>query len=126
MPGDVLGHAPVSAGVSQDVAVTINRPAADGETFHAMLHVDDGVIGTYEFPNADAPVTDANGDVVMMPFDTMVSADVPAVIFTVSNVGASGYLWESADPARFGERHLGHDDAGTPRSRFALAGVTRS
>ena len=38
-----------------------------------MLHIDAGVIGTYEFPGADVPVT-MNGEIVMMPFVVTVTA----------------------------------------------------
>ena len=62
-PGPVIGYAPVSAGESSDVGVTIDESQATPMMF-AMLHVDEGVKGTYEFPGADAPAKD--GDAVVM------------------------------------------------------------
>jgi len=62
-PGPVIGYAPVSAGESSDVSVTIDAAQATAMMF-AMLHVDEGVKGTYEFPGADAPAKD--GDAIVM------------------------------------------------------------
>src|SRR5215216_4081513 len=55
-PGPVLGETAVSAGDSSDVVVTIDPPLEQDTTLWAMLHVDEGVVGTYEFPGADVPV----------------------------------------------------------------------
>jgi len=66
-PGPVIGYAPVPAGESSDVSVTIDASQATPMMF-AMLHVDEGVKGTYEFPGADAPVKDGS-DIVMQAFN---------------------------------------------------------
>jgi len=66
-PGPVIGHAVVAAGENEDVAVEIDTEAAT-ETLYAMLHVDAGTEGEYEFPGDDAPATDAEGNVVVKPF----------------------------------------------------------
>jgi plastocyanin len=66
-PGPVIGFAAVSAGSNEDVAVTID-PAGGTETVHAMLHVDEGIAGVYEFPGPDAPARDAADTIVMAPF----------------------------------------------------------
>lgn len=57
-PGPVLGQTFVEAGITTNVEVAI---AAEGRTdnYWPMLHVDDGVAGTYEFgtvEGADAPI----------------------------------------------------------------------
>jgi plastocyanin len=74
-PGPVAGFAPVTAGNNYNVAVELD-PAIATETLHAMLHIDAGTVGTYEFPGDDGPVSDAEGNVVMLPFQVvdMVSA----------------------------------------------------
>ena len=65
-PGPIVGFAQVSAGENNAVAVEIDLEAATEKLF-AMLHIDAGTLGTYEFPGDDAPVK--NGDaVVMTPF----------------------------------------------------------
>lgn len=66
-PGGVIGQTAVKAGENKDVKVKIDAAKATPK-LHAMLHVDKGVIGTYEFPGADVPVK--NGDaIVMTPFN---------------------------------------------------------
>lgn len=67
-PGEVVGHAKIPEGESSDVVVTLGAKQESGK-FWPMLHLDNGVLGTYEFPKQgdatiDAPVT-ANGAVVM-------------------------------------------------------------
>ncbi len=62
-PGPVIGYAQVPAGESKDVKVTVDESQATAKMF-AMLHVDEGTKGAYEFPGADAPVKD--GDMIVM------------------------------------------------------------
>ncbi len=66
-PGPILGHAPVQAGDNSDVVVQID-PAGATDTLYAMLHVDAGTVGEYEFPGDDGPAVDADGNVVTPPF----------------------------------------------------------
>jgi hypothetical protein len=67
-PGAVVGYAAVNAGENDNVQVTITDPTALTPTLWAMLHVDAGTVGTYEFPGADAPVKDSAGANVMVSF----------------------------------------------------------
>lgn len=56
--GEVIGHTPVADGVNTNVVVNIDV-ATVTPTLFAMLHTDDGEIGTYEFgtvPETDGPV----------------------------------------------------------------------
>jgi len=62
-PGPVIGHAAVKAGENKDVKVAVDESQATPKLF-AMLHVDAGAIGTYEFPGPDAPVK--AGDMIVM------------------------------------------------------------
>jgi hypothetical protein len=55
-PGADIGHTAVRAGENQNVQVTID-PARATPRLYAMLHVDRGTAGTYEFPGADVPVS---------------------------------------------------------------------
>lgn len=66
-PGAVIGFAPVGIGSTTDVSVDIDLEQAT-ETLYAMLHLDLGVAGEYEFPGDDAPVFDGAGNVVLAPF----------------------------------------------------------
>ncbi len=65
-PGEVIGQVEVPAGSVTNVLVPIDEAKAT-TTLYAMLHVDKGQTGVYEFPGPDAPVT-LNGEVVMASF----------------------------------------------------------
>jgi plastocyanin len=54
-PGAVIGQAPVSEGSNEDVEVAIDLSQATPQLF-AMLHLDAGIEGEYEFPGDDVPV----------------------------------------------------------------------
>jgi len=65
-PGPVIGYRKVKDGVNKNVRVKIDKAEAT-DTLYAMLHADSGERGTFEFPDADAPVK-VDGDVVMAAF----------------------------------------------------------
>jgi plastocyanin len=65
-PGSVVGFTPVLAGNNLDVEVGIDLAAATTQLY-AMLHLDAGTIGTYEFPGDDVPVR-VDDAVVNVPF----------------------------------------------------------
>lgn len=70
-PGPVLGQAQVPAGLSADVAVTIEGDVT--AQLFPMLHVDDGAEGTYEFDGSsglDNPVR-VNGQTAVTPIWTV-------------------------------------------------------
>jgi predicted lipoprotein with Yx(FWY)xxD motif len=71
-PGAVLGHAAVGAGTHQQVAVAIDGSGTT-PTLYAMLHVDTGTAGEYDFPDADPPVK-VNDKVVVKPFQVEMAA----------------------------------------------------
>lgn len=66
-PGPVIGYVALPAGETKDIKVTIDAAQATPKLF-AMLHIDAGVAGTYEFPGDDAPVKDGEM-IVMVPFN---------------------------------------------------------
>jgi hypothetical protein len=51
-----IGHVAVKAGTTQNVVVELDTPTAAGDKVLTMLHVDQGAVGTYEFPGPDHPV----------------------------------------------------------------------
>jgi hypothetical protein len=61
----VIGHTAIKKGLTEGVKVKLTGKAT--ETVLAMLHIDAGKIGTYEFPGADVPVKDAAGNVIAPP-----------------------------------------------------------
>ncbi|HOX47084.1 MAG TPA: hypothetical protein PK668_26055 [Myxococcota bacterium] len=97
-PGLVLGHAHLDAGTTASVAVVLDRPAVNGETLHAMLHLDEGTPRAYEFPGVDVPATDGQGGVVMAPFLVTVPVATPAVRLTLGASGTTDYRVVSAEP----------------------------
>jgi hypothetical protein len=98
--GADIGHALLSSGTNQNITVTLNRPAIDGEMLYAMLHTDLGTVGTYEFPGVDAPVS-VSGDIVMTPFVVTVPSGTPAIRLRVSSVGTTAYKFSQVEPAAF-------------------------
>lgn len=71
-PGRVVGHGLVAAGMQKNVSIEIDSTKATPAMF-AMLHEDNGEIGTYEFPGADAPVK-INDQIVMVKFTAALKA----------------------------------------------------
>jgi hypothetical protein len=65
-PGPVIGYAKVNQGINVNVKVTIDTAKATPKLW-AMLHIDAGVVGTYEFPGLDVPVM-LNNAIVMTQF----------------------------------------------------------
>jgi plastocyanin len=65
-PGPVVGYEPAPAGRSIDLVVGIDTDVAT-EIMHAMLHIDAGVQGEFDFPGPDEPLT-INGQIVMDQF----------------------------------------------------------
>lgn len=66
-PGEILGVAPLRAGLNREIVVEID-PAAATETLHAALYTDNGETGVFEFPNgADSPIQ-RNRRVLSAPF----------------------------------------------------------
>ena len=66
-PGPILGYSPVAAGANTNVTVQIAMENVT-DTLYAMLHVDAGVPGEFEFPGPDQPVV-VDGEVVAPPFN---------------------------------------------------------
>jgi hypothetical protein len=58
-PGVLLGYTAVPAGSSADIKVTIDSAKATDKMI-AMLLLDAGKIGTFEYPGPDEPVKNAN------------------------------------------------------------------
>jgi predicted lipoprotein with Yx(FWY)xxD motif len=95
-PGPILGEAQVAAGDNRDVVVKIDPAKATG-TLYAMLHVDAGVEGQFEFPGgADVPATDAAGNVVTPPFNVTGGLAVAATVMVAESDELGPYLTDGA------------------------------
>lgn len=67
-PGPILGFTQVSEGHNDDVRVEIDASKATDQLF-AMLHVDQGEIGTFEFPEGEDKPAFAGETMVNVPFN---------------------------------------------------------
>jgi len=69
-PGPIVGYTPIADGVNTDVMVEIDDENAT-ETLYAMLHIDGGEVGAFEFPDGpDGPVL-VDEKVVTPPFKVL-------------------------------------------------------
>lgn len=122
--GAMIGYAPVSDGAQDNIKVTLSmRPAMNGETLCAALHVDTDTIGAFEyFPqdpmstDKDAPVRLADGSPVEGEFAVRLVGDVPAVRITLGVQGA-GYRITAIEPAYF---HVGALESANPGLSFFM------
>jgi len=73
-PGIVIGYSPVAPGVNMNVVVTLDLLHATPRLW-AILHVDRGQVGTWEFPGPDVPVQ-VDGKTVMSSFNVTLPARV--------------------------------------------------
>lgn len=91
--GPVIGHAPVKAGTNTDVVVEIDTGAAT-DTLYAMLHIDAGETGTYEFPGPDGPVV-VDGKPLAPAFNVTMPppATLPVTGGSLSEQGRFPVLW---------------------------------
>lgn len=69
--GGVRGLSAVDSGSSSEVEVTLDPPAADGETLYAMLHTDANGDGAYD-SDVDVPVEDDDDEVITPSFQVTV------------------------------------------------------
>ena len=84
-----LGHAPVKAGLNEGVQVKIDDPSKITDKVSAMLHIDAGTIGTYEFPGPDVPVKDATGQIIAPLFSTTGEAAATEAATMAAGSGAA-------------------------------------
>lgn len=71
--GRQLGHSALNKGTTRDLSVTLSRSCVDGETLHALLHIDHGQEGDFEFPGPDEPVLDE----ASLPIGASFTVNVP-------------------------------------------------
>lgn len=71
--GDILGFTSLPAGLSQNIIVEI--PAVEAtETLYAVLHLDAGEIGEFEYPNGDDVPLQRNRRFLEIPFQLLTEA----------------------------------------------------
>ena len=95
-PGPVIGQTAIPAGLSANVKVQVD-PAGMTEVLHAMLHVDAGEVGKYEFPDGpDMPMKDGD-KIVMIPFT--VTDTAASVVGVIANNAQFSTLAKAIDVA---------------------------
>jgi hypothetical protein len=67
-PGPVIGYIEVQEGVSTEVIIQVD-PEGITTLLHAMLHVDAGEEGVFEFPDGDDVPVKVDGEIVTETFD---------------------------------------------------------
>lgn len=87
----------VEAGESADVMVELQEgvEVEDGEILWAMLHTDDGIIGTYEFNGTnglDAPIMNASNNLVTQSFVVSVEAAPTGTVSAADQVLLNGVV----------------------------------
>ncbi len=76
-PGPILGYGAVASGSNNDLTVAIDAANAT-ETLYAMLHIDAGEEGTFEFPNGPDTPAMAGDRVVTPAFMVRIQAAGPS------------------------------------------------
>jgi hypothetical protein len=119
---EVLGHTAVSPTTNSNVEVQID-PLEATDTLVAMLHVDAGEVGTYEFPGADEPLSNANGP-VMSQFTINHQFALPEIDVTNQTVAEDGRLLiDSVNAMAAGWVLVYADEGGTLGPMLGLARV---
>ena len=65
-PGDAIGRAKISAGVNSNLSVDLDVQSATSKLY-AILHVDEGKPGIFEYPGVDVPLL-INGHMIIQAF----------------------------------------------------------
>lgn len=92
--GPMIGYRQLSVGMNTNVQVWIDAAQAT-PTLHAMLHMDTGEIGVYEF-GTDGPVTDPDGEMMISKFKVTVlnvKDQLPGDSYTAASVTVERDAW---------------------------------
>lgn len=90
-PGRVLGFSAIKVGKNSNVVIQLSEAVPVGTKVWAMLHIDAGTIGTWEFPGPDAPVI-VNGDIVMQQITITESSTTPAALPSTGGTDATAMV----------------------------------
>ena len=63
----IIGQTQVKAGSTDNVEIMLTEAVKAGDTVYPMLHIDEGVKGTYEFPGGPDTPVQVDGNVVVKP-----------------------------------------------------------
>lgn len=85
-PGPVIGFTAVQTGENENVQVKLDEDLMGETRLWAMLHVDEGTKGTYEFPGADVPAK-VGDDIVMQQFTASPARETAPAPTTLPTTG---------------------------------------
>jgi hypothetical protein len=88
--GDVLGYTELTPGLNEDVVVVID-PLQAVPAMVAIIHVDDGEAGRFDFPGPDVPVQHES-TVVSTSFNVELEFATPAISIADQDVGEDGLI----------------------------------
>lgn len=89
--GQILGTAPVKTGVNNTLTVTID-PAQASQTMTAILHVDEGKSGEFEYPDGpDEPLQREDG-IIADTFNLDFQITLPSITVSAQEVGEDGLV----------------------------------
>lgn len=94
-----IASATVSAGTRTNLTIELTRPAVDGETLHARLHLDDGD-GVFEGAATDAPAT-LDGMQVFDTFVVDITAGTPDLELRITGGDGAEYTFGAGRPTTF-------------------------
>ncbi len=106
--GDAIGETQLNGGDNTNIVIKID-PSKASPVMYAMLHVDAGTVGVYEFPGPDVPVL-LNGDMLSPAFNATLltqasgtpTTDSSYMPMTTPSAGTSSPLVKVSDQALVG------------------------
>lgn len=120
-PGPVIGFRQVVVGVNESVSVEIDLAQATPQLF-AMLHLDAGVVGEYEFPGDDAPVK-VGETIVNVPFSVTLPDYLPSISVNDQETNGTVFI-EEVKAAQSGWMVIHNDNEGAPGPVIGYAPVS--
>jgi LPXTG-motif cell wall-anchored protein len=88
-PGAVIGQTGVPVGTTNNVIVFLTEAVAGDTPLWAMLHVDEGEAGVYEFPEGPDVPARVNNTIVMAPFTASAPGGQPSLADIVDTAAAN-------------------------------------
>jgi hypothetical protein len=121
--GEPLGHVAVEEGENSDLRFTVD-PYLVTDRLHAVLHSDQGELGTFEFPGVDTPL-EVDGDEVAATFEVDLQVTMPQITVSDQGVGTGQVTLESVTANGPGWVAIHTDDEGEPGSILGQTPVSQ-
>ncbi|HFQ92958.1 MAG TPA: hypothetical protein ENK32_03035, partial [Anaerolineae bacterium] len=89
--GQILGAMPVETGVNDTVIVTID-PTQASQTMTAILHVDEGESGEFEYPDGPDEPLQWEGGIIADTFNLDFQVTLPSITVSAQEIGEDGLV----------------------------------